>query len=329
MATIGDTNPTIHDVARRLDPKGKIAKIVEMLNNTNEILDDMTVMEGNLPTGHRTTVRTGLPTSTWRAYNEGVPQSKSRTAQATWATGMLESYAEVDKALADLNGNSAQFRMSEDKPFLESMNQEMAQTLFYGAKSSPKEFVGLSSIYSTKSTDDTEAGYNILDGGGTGSDNTSIWLVVWSPETLFGIYPQGSRAGWQHSDKGQQTLLDASGNKYEGYRTHYKWDNGLVVKDHRYAVRIANIDMSALLAGTGADLIELMIEASEMIPNLGAGRAAFYMRRKVRTALRNQIRTDTNVNLTFDTVAGKKVMSFDEIPVRRCDELLLTEAQVT
>jgi len=329
MATIGDSNPTIVDVAKRKDPDGKIDMIVEMLNETNEVLDDMTFLEGNLPTGHRVTVRTGLPTATWRAYNAGVPNSKSRTAQLDFATGMLESYAEIDKALADLNGNSAAFRMSEDRAFLEAMNQEMTQTLFYGSKSSPTEFVGLSSIYNSISTDETEAGYNILDGGGTGSDNTSVWLIVWGPNTLFGIYPQGSTAGWQHNDLGEETLFDGSNNKYQGYRTHYKWDSGLCVKDHRFAVRIANLDYSNLAAGTGADLIDLMSEATEQVESLTMGRPAFYMNRKVRTLLRKQMRDKTNVNLTFDTAMGKEVMSFDGIPVRRCDQLLLTEAQVT
>jgi hypothetical protein len=45
--------------------------------------------------------------------NYGVASSKSRTAQVTDSCGMLEAYAEIDKALADLNGNSAAFRLSE------------------------------------------------------------------------------------------------------------------------------------------------------------------------------------------------------------------------
>ncbi len=33
--------------------------------------------------------------------------------------GMLETYSEIDKALADLNGNTAAYRLSEDRAFLE------------------------------------------------------------------------------------------------------------------------------------------------------------------------------------------------------------------
>ena len=119
MAVLSTTNPTLADVAKRYDADGKIDTIVELLSETNEVLDDMTFLEGNLPTGHRTTVRSGLPSSTWRKLNYGVQPSKSTTVQITDTTGMLEAYAEVDKALADLNGNTASFRLSEDRAFLE------------------------------------------------------------------------------------------------------------------------------------------------------------------------------------------------------------------
>jgi len=58
MAGVGTLAFTLAEWAKRLDPDGKVAKIVEILNQTNEILMDMMFVEGNLPTGHRTTVRT-------------------------------------------------------------------------------------------------------------------------------------------------------------------------------------------------------------------------------------------------------------------------------
>jgi len=321
---------TYLDIMNRLGPDDKIAAIIEMLNQTNEILDDMESSEGNLVTGHKSIIRTGLPSATWRLLNYGVQPSKSQTTSVTDTTGMLEAYAEVDKELADLNGNTSSFRLSEDKAFLESMNQSMSETLFYGNTAiNPERFTGLAPRYSVLSTDDTESGYNVIDAGGEGTDNTSIWLVVWGPETIFGLYPKGSVAGFKHQDLGEVTLEDAAGGLYQGYRSHYQWKIGLCVRDWRYAVRIANIDWSATTTDTSApDLVKFMIDAIEMIPNLSMGRPVFYMRREIRTALRHQIRTDSNVNLTVDTVAGKRVVSFDEIPVKRVDQLIKTEARV-
>ncbi len=330
MPVLNTTNPTLADVASRLTPDGKVdPQIVEMLKETNEVLEDMTMIQANGFTEHKTTVRTGLPVGTWRKLNYGVPPEMSRTAQVKDSMGMLETYAEVDKALADLNDNSAAWRLSEDRAFVEGLNQTMAQTLFYGDSSlDPERFMGLVPRYSSLAA---ENGQNIVDAGGTGNDNASIWLVVWGPNTCHGIYPKGSYAGLQSRDLGEHTLFDAAGGRYQGYRTHYKWDLGLTLRDWRYAVRIANIDVSDLTknASAGADLIDLLTQAVEIPPNLGMGRATFYAPRKIRSFLRRQITNKVaNSTLTMDTVAGKQVVAFDGVPVRRTDALLLTEARV-
>lgn len=329
MAALAANNPTLLDVAKRLDPDGKIAAIVEILNAVNPVLDDLTFVEGNLPTGHRTTIRTGLPTPTWRKLYGGVQPTKSTTVQVTDSCGMLEAYAEVDKALADLNGNTAAFRLSEDAAHIEAMSQEMASTLFYGNEGTePEAFTGLAPRYNSLSA---QNGDNIIDAGGSGSDNTSIWLCVWGPQTGHGIFPKGSTAGLQMTDKGQVTVenVDGNGGRMEAYRTHYRWDAGLTIRDWRYFVRIANIDLSELntVANT-KNIINWMIQATERIPELGKGRAAFYMNRRLREKLRLGILEKISSNLTWETVAGERVMTFDDIPVRRTDALVNTEARV-
>jgi hypothetical protein len=242
--------------------------------------------------------------------------------------GMLETYAEVDKALADLNGNSAAWRLSEDYAFIEGMNKTMASTLFYGDTGvDPEKFMGLAPRYNSTAA---QNGSNIIKAGGSGADNTSVWLIVWGPNTCHGLYPKGSQAGLQARDLGEDTLTDAAGGRYQGYRTHYKWDMGLTLRDWRYVVRICNIDLSDLTknASTGADLIDLMIQALEIIPNMSMGRPVFYCSRTVRSFLRRQILNKNNVNLTFENVSGERVLSFDGVPVRKTDALLETEAVV-
>lgn len=330
MGVLANNNPTLLDVSRRLDPDGSIDSIVEMLAQENEILQDMTFLEGNLPTGHKTTVRTGLPAPTWRKLYGGVQPSKSTTAQVTDACGMLEAYAEVDKALADLNGNTAAFRLSEDSAHIEGMSQEMASTLFYGDASKPEEFIGLAPRFNSLSAENAD---NIVNGGSIAgqTDNTSIWLCVWGPNTGHGIYPKGSKAGLQMTDKGQVTIenVDGVGGRMEGYRTHYRWDAGLSIRDWRYFVRIPNIDVSELdTAANTKNLINLMVQASERIPSFGKGRACWYVNRRIREKLRIGILEKIAGNLSWETVEGKRVMTFDDIPVRRTDALINTEARV-
>lgn len=337
MAALSANNPTLLDVSRTLDPDGKIATIVELLNATNPILDDLGWVEGNLPTGHKTTVRTGLPTPTWRKLYQGVQPGKATNAQVTDTAGMLEAYAEIDKALADLNGNTAAFRLTEDTAHIEGMSQEFASTLFYGNEGNePEAFTGLAPRYNLKSA---QNGDNIVDHGGSSTDNTSIWLCVWGPSTGHGIYPKGSTAGLQHKDLGEVTIESAqgvAGARMQAYRSHYRWDCGLSIRDWRYFVRIANIDVGALTTeGDAASrlaaqqaLINSMVMASERIPVLGRGRAAWYCNRQIRESLRLGILGKIANNLSWETVEGKRVMTFDDIPVRRTDALVNNEARV-
>jgi hypothetical protein len=328
MATLGQTALTLADWAKRVDPNGSIPSIVELLSQTNEVLDDMLWVEGNLPTGHKTTVRSGLPSATWRLLNYGVQPSKSRTVQVQDTCGMLEAYAKTDKALADLNGNTPEFRLSEDKAFIEAMNIEFANTLFYGNTEVNKErFLGLAPRFNSLTA---ENGKNIINGGGTGTGNTSVWLVVWGDQSAHGIFPKGGKAGLQVRDLGEDTASDGNGGEYQIYRTHYRWDCGLTVRDWRYVVRIANIKVSQLVkdASSGADLIDLMVQALEQAHNLKMGRPVFYCNRTVRSFLRRQIANRDNVNLTLDTVAGKHVLNFDGVPVKRCDAIISNETAV-
>ena len=331
MAALTATHPTLLDLSRVMDPTGKVTAVIEILNETNEILDDMVWQEGNLLTGHRTSIRSGLPTPTWRKLYGGVQPTKGRAVTITDSCGMLEDYAEVDKALADLNGNTGAFRTQEDAAHLEGFNQEIADTLFYGNEGTePEAFTGFAPRYNDLAASNAE---NIIDAGGTGTDNQSIWLVVWGPQTCFGIVPKGSQAGFQITDKGQVTIenVDGAGGRMEAYRTHYRWDAGLTVRDWRYIVRIANIDKSLLTKdmSTGADLQDLMVRAIEQIPSLSAGRAAFYMSRQLRTMISRQaIQMVKNSTLTMEEAQGKRFPAFQGIPIRRTDAISADEARV-
>ncbi len=332
MATNGTSALTLLDWAKRIDPNGNTGKIAELLSQSNEILTDMVWTSGNLPTGHRSIVRTALPSTTWRTLNAGVTPSKSTTAQVDEQCGMLEAYSEVDKDLADLNGSAASFRLSEAYAQVESLNQEMAQTIFYGNSGlNPEEFTGLAARYA--STTGT-TGQNIVSGSGSGSDNSSIWLVCWGENTVHGIFPKGSKAGLVHEDKGLQTVQTGTGiatGRMEAYLDHWQWKGGLCVRDWRYAVRGCNIDVSNLVAeSSAADITKMMIKMTHRIPSLSMGRPAFYMNRTVFQQLDIQrYNAVEGSGLSYAEIDGKRVPSFRGIPIRTCDQLLETESTIS
>lgn len=317
--------------------------IAEILTKENPILEDMTWKEGNLLTGERTWVRTGKPGVSWRRYNQGVPKSKGTAGSIDEAAAQLAASSQMDRSLAVLGGNPARARMNFARPFFESMNEEMAETLFYGnAFFESKEFTGLTPRFNDL---DGPTGDQILDCGGTGTDNRSLWLINWDPEYVTGIFPKGTKAGLMHMDSTANRnagpdgypigdlVADENGNDYLAYTDYFQWDAGIAVKDPRYVVRAANIDFSLLTKdrSTGADLEDVMVQMVERIQATGPN-AAFYVPRPVSAMLRRQALSDSRGArglLGFDTIGGRKITVFDGIPIRRVDALNVDEARVT
>jgi len=338
VGALATTYPTYLDFASRQDPDGKVSSaIIEQANKTNEVLNEMAVQEGNLATGNRTTIRTGLPTATWRLLNYGVVPTKSVTAQVDDTCGMLEAYSEVDVALAALNGNTAAWRLSEAKAHIEGMNQQMATALFYGAQATnPEQFTGFMPrfpYFRRAVLTPTESSYNCITNQATGGSatNTSIYLVVWGPDSTFAFYPKGSAGGGiKHESWDNVTGYDTQTipGRFQVHRDHFKWDMGLAVRDWRYVVRICNID-SAVINSSVATVVDAMIKAYYSVPSVNGGNAVFYMNNLVLWSLHQQARVQPNLSLSFEEFMGKKIARFMGIPLRRCDALVNTEAAVT
>lgn len=341
--TIGTPMLTFGDIAKQLGPDHKSAVLIDLLSQQNEILDDAIATEGNLPTGNRSTVLTGLPSVVYRLANQGVPPSKATTAQFDEMCARLEAWSEVDEMVAELWPDLGQGRLNQSRAFLEAMNQQFASSLFYGnAGLTPEQFTGLAVRYSSTSAGN---GQNILKApAGSGSDNTSIWLVNWHPQTVHLIYPKGTQAGLQHNDLGKGVIETSTANnapaanRLIGYRDQFVWRVGLAVEDWRSVVRIANIDTSDLLADTAGATVKLIEYMSRAIDRIQGprGKLAFYCNRTVKSILRVQaLNKSTNAlaiqdalnQFGTDRVGG--ALTFLGIPVRTVDALLPTEAQIT
>lgn len=332
MATININGySTLLDIASRLDPKGKIARIAETLNTDCPLLQDMPWVEANGPDGHLITTRTGLPGLTWRKYNQGVLPSKSQTGQFTETTGMLDGVSKVDVALAKRNGNAAEYRASEDVSFVSSYKRTLESAFFYSSqKTDPTQITGLSPRLDALSGI-PYASQVLPFGAASGNDNSSIWLVGWAPKKVYGIYSAGSVAGLQMKDLGDQLEDDGSGTgaQFLAHRSYFTWNCGFAVEDARYLVRIPNID-DDVLVGTGNALILAMSDAVEQLQSLEDCNPVFYMNRFVRKFLRKQaIDTTKNSTLTIDTIGGKRMLMFGEVPIHRTDALLSSEAPLT
>jgi hypothetical protein len=333
MATKANLNPTMMDIAKGKDPDGKTASVVELLNDTNEVLQDVTFVACNDGTTHLTTLRAALPEVHFRKLYKGVKPSKSSKAQVRDVCGMIEARSVIDAKLDDINGNDKAWRLSEEMSFFEAMGQTFCQTLFYGDTDvNPDQFHGLSVRFNEhQDTDNKEPSFNVINGAGAGDDNTSIWFMVWGQTTAHCIYPKGTEAGIKMEDLGKQEVDDGtgSGSLFTALMTKWQWDPGFSLRDWRSVVRIANLDVSLLKANSGAaDLFDLMTIAWNKQKGRKMGRAVIYCNNTVKTALDRQAQKKENLFLTYKDVSGEPILHYRGIPIRECEAILDAEAVV-
>ena len=325
------TMPTLKDVMDMTDKDGKIADIIDIVVQQNPMLSDMVVQEGNLATGTRAVIKTGYPAGQFRKLYGFVQPEKSTRKTVTATCGMLESYAQVDKALADLGGNKDAVRMVESDAIVSGMAKTLQYNIIYGDQDvDPEKITGLSPLYSDTTAENGEQ--IILAGGATPSQNTSAWLVTWGKNTVYGFFPKGSKAGIQVEDRGQQTIRDASGGGYEAYVEHFRWDIGLMVANWKSVARVANIDVPSLatigeVADTSPNIFMKLVEAYGKIEDtLTQGRTVMYVSKSMITAMRKYLLNKGNMWITKGDFMGRpETLFFYGIPVVPCTEILDTE----
>lgn len=313
-------------------------KIIEMQTKTNKVLEVLPFKACNDGTKEKAAIRTALPDVAWRMINQGVKPSKSASKQVSFTTGHLQALAKVDEELIELNGGAASatgqaYRLSENAAFLEKMNQEMATTIFYGdEKKNPAGFTGLAAYYYTMSANNVPSLYKerVLSNGGTGSALTSMWFTCFAEDTVYGLFPNGTKAGFGYKDNGRVKVTDALGGEYYAYESQYDWRAGLAVKDPRFVVRLANINalQMATTEEAATAFMDNMIKAFNRIENPSKGKMAIFCNRDVLTYLEICAIRAKNIRLTTKDFGGQEVLSFRGVPILCCDALTNTESAI-
>ena len=320
MSTLLSTRHTLLDLANQTH-NGNILKVAEVLNETNEIMQDAVWIEANMEGGHKGNVRTSLPTGTWRKVNDGVAKEKSTTRMIIETIGELQSRSEVDKLLYDLAPDKAAYRTNEDMAFLEGLGQTFADTFVYGdVVANPEQFNGLDLRIQSKTAT------NAVDGGGSGDDTTSIWVVQWGVNKVHFIYPRSSQIGIEMRDLGEQSVDgETSSTKFQALVTLFTLRAGLFVHDDRCIQRICNIESS----GTSNTFDENdLITALNRLPYGGTG-AVIYCNETIKTQMDIRAKDKTNVNYTPGEAFGRPVTFFRGVPVRKVDAILDTETALS
>lgn len=336
MAVIGNTFLNLLDT-HRASPEGAV---LELLSQTSPVTADAFIGEANRGTYHEHTIRTGLPSVTWGALYQGIPQSKGHTQVVKDTTGFVETLSSIDERLLQIEPEkTAQLRLNEMSGQMEAMSQEWTSGIFYhDTASTPEKIKGLSARYNALSNP------NVINAAGAGSDNSSIWFVTWGQQFTSLIHPKGVPGGIVREDKGKQRVLDADGNPYYVQEELVRLHTGVSVGDWRYNARIANIDMSLLAAGS-VDIYKFLRNAyyklqgrriarpgNDIAGGIPAPRTVMYCNRDVLEALdaiaTNKGSSDNFVRLQRMELQGEEVLTYRGIPIRETDALLNTESVV-
>lgn len=336
MATIGNLALNFNDLRKRQAPDGTIDHIIEVLKQSNPIMDDIKWKQGNLPTGNQTTQRTSIPTPSLRAINKGVQPTKSSTKQVRDTCCILEARSRVDIELLQLEPDPQAFRRSEDDAHIEGFSEKVASMIFYGdSDENLDEFNGFAKRYDHFGGKKGEYSYQVRDAGGkTDGALSSIWLIGWS-NSVSGIYPKYGYAGLKMRDLGERTVEDAEGGSYQALESLFTWKPGLMVADPRMVAAVRNIDTAALLKATDAQkksFMEQLIYAKNSLRRIQGEnmKLGIYVSEKVYDFLESYLMDKNHVHVTRQDFAnGTSVLALFGIPVYKEDALKDTESLIT
>lgn len=338
MAALNANYPTLLDFAKRSDAKGNVQDVVEILSTMSPVAKAGYVETCNDGSRHLTTMRTSIPSPTWVQYYDRITPTKSTTRQVTDTTGRMENMSSIDARVVEKQKDAKKYRLQEAMGIIEGFAQELESTFFYGnTGSSPLEFLGLAPRMSSLSA---ENGRQIIDAGGTGSDNTSMYIATWGPRTGHLLVPEGKASGVTREDKGKQRDGNASGVIYY-YEEMFAQECGFAMVDWRYFARVANIDVSNLTTASAADLVDLLITAYYRLPSRRATTGfttsgepvkitpVIYVNATIKEFLDKQMLRQANGYLTRMEFMGEEVSSFRGFPILETDGILNTELRVT
>lgn len=324
---------TLNDIQKRLGANNAFQPIIEILKQSNPILEDMPFAEGDLPIGNKTTIRTSLPSPSIRRANRGTAPTKSDVKHVIDQCMYLEDRSCVDTLLLKGKPNPEAYRASEDDAHVEGMGQYVAKVFMYGDLTDPAysdTFNGLLMRYPVEEGDKGTRGYQVISAGtkNTKGHNTSAVIVDWGDRKVTGIYPKGMTAGLNTKDLGESDVYDSDGNPFRAVQTLYSWQVGLAVQNVRSVAAIRNIDVDALSAFTAdqeAKFMNKIIFAKNRIQLPKS--PIMYVGDTLYSYLETFLLNKNNVHVTREMRENEPpLLRFSGIPVKKMDCMTDTEA---
>ncbi len=329
----------------RMTNNNETLDVAEVLNETNEVIEDAVIQQATDMTSTVFSRRTALPAVTWVKMGNGWNATVGLMNQAREEIGQLKARFLAPEDIMSIQPNPAKYRTQQERGYIESMGQELANTLFGNFSSGslspttapPEEFAGFQYRYNSLGTTDTN--FVINNGNTTGNDNTSIWFVQWGANKVYLVSPRYAPGGLSKVDKGlvlvsgdNSVAIDGAvagapnpTNQLWAFITEFAWRVGLAVEDLRTVKRLANID--SVSGSTHTLNVDNIIKIQNNFKSRDM--VSMYTNETVFTQLDILSKDKTNVFWSENNPFGRPQLFFRLSPIRRTDAISNDEGILT
>lgn len=303
--------------------------IIEVLNyQMDDFFNDAPAKEANAGLHHQYRRETGVPAGTQRTFYSGVAASRPTTQVVLEPVGLMESRSEIDIAEIDTVTNGTEERRQRDLGNLKGLAKSILTTFVRGSKgaSTPDQVDGIE----TRLNSLTGSPFNCVSAGGS-SALTSILIVEWDLNNgAYLTYPSNQRKGTTYGisavNRGIEPVRNTSNEVYYAYVTQFIAWLGLCVADELKTARICNVE-SAINATYGfAAAIEKMIQVLNNC-HFDYQKTRIYVNEALGAQIDNEARQIPNHLWGTEEIFGRKVRTFQQIPVRIIGRDILTNSE--
>lgn len=274
-------------------------------------------------TSYRTGLRTGLPTTAFRAANEGQTPSKSSFRQMLIEAFIFGGQIEVDKAVADASEDGpAAVQAIEASGVMLSAMRNLGSQVWYGVTQDAKGFPGIKAALPISTNTAAGDALTIDATGTTATTASSVYAVKLGTQdiTLIG----GNSRAWQLDEFTVQQIVAANAGKLTAYVAGLTGWIGMQIGNENVARRIYN-----LTADSGKGLTDILL--ARMLATFPVGHTpdAIFMSRRSRQQLQISrtvvLQGNAKVRPDQPTIAPVPT-EYEGIPIHATDSILNTDA---
>lgn len=329
------TRFTFLDVLKRLDVSEEALLLGNALAQTNEILDDLLIVQANEYMVNRVGKYTSLGQASRRRANQGFNPSKAGVEDQVDAASIWADRIAIDEFVLARTPDRSGMIEQELMAKRDNLNIQMAYDLFYGNPALTLD----SMLGIAPRLNSTQIPTVISAGGATAC--TSMYLLTHEKDTFMAWYPATHPGGIKYINRGpNQPITDSAGKTFYGEVHDLEWALGISLKNERRCARVANIatgslsNLGAVVSGgtaNGPDLIDLAIRAMSACQNVRNLNKDWYVNRTVLSFIARQFKAQANHWITRQEIEGEgdPIFRILGVPVKLVEQITNSETVVS